>query len=364
MSVNFLPFVVPILPAHVRWFLAPGVFPVRVETVASMSTLVEVTIVLAAVAAGLLARHLARARGLTARAQVKLAVALARYGVSVPRPSDLYRYLPALLAVHVAILLMSRGVSRQLFVPNLPLPYNVPGGTLALGEIVVALFLLGGLLIGGLTRIAALGIAALVAGGSVLFGPLLVIEHIYFLGVAAFLFITGPGPRLGNRLIVGLDDPISALLPHAVRILTATFGFATLLTGFTEKLVNHDLAMAFLSEHPFNFTRSTPLPLSDVSFINAAGMAESILGAVLLAGVAPRLAILATWVPFNLAVPFLGAADALGHLPIYAILLVVLVAGDGNDLGSAWATRNKRARLGPRTAGAMAPAPPVPAVLR
>ncbi len=168
----------------------------------------------------------------------------------------------------------------------------------------------------------------------VYFGPLLILEHAYFFGIAAFLFITGPGPGAGERLVRGLGRPLPAALPYAVPILLGSFGGATLLTGFTEKLWNRDLALAFLREHPFNLTTATPFPVSDAQFVIGAGLMEAALGAVLLAGLWPRPAILAAWVPFNLAVPFLGWSDVVGHLPIYGIMLVVLLCGVGRGFGA------------------------------
>jgi uncharacterized membrane protein YphA (DoxX/SURF4 family) len=119
------------------------------------------------------------------------------------------------------------------------------------------------------------------------------------------------------------------LLPYAIPALRASFGLATMITGFTEKLWGRSLALDFLASNPFNVTAATPFPVSDAQFVVGAGLAEVALGALLLVGLFPRPAALAAWVPFNLAVPFLGAADVLGHLPIYGILLALLLCGDG-----------------------------------
>lgn len=324
-----------------RWFVEPGSFPLRAEDIFTGATLVTLVAILGAVVTSWLIRQQALAHGWQDRFQAMLVPRLARHGVSLAQPRDLYAYLPAILAVHVAVLLFVRGVSRQFLVPNLPLRYSMVGGAMALAEIVIALFLLGGLVIGGLTRVAAVGLLLLTAFGMLVFGPLQVMEHSYYFGIAAFLFITGPGPRAGRWFVHGLGRPIGRLLPFATRIVTATFGFATLLTGFTEKLANQDLAMAFLRDHPFNLTSSTPFAISDANFVFMAGLGEAVLGAVLLFGALPRLAMLAAWVPFNLAVPFLGWPDVLGHLPIYAIILTVLIAGDGRDLARAWDRRHR-----------------------
>ena len=214
------------------------------------------------------------------------------------------------------------------------LPYTLAGGSLALLEIVVAFSLVGGIAVGALTRPAAVGLALVGLLGMVYFGPLLVLEHTYFFGIAGFLFIAGRGPGTTQRVLRGPGKPAVALLPYAVPLLRASFGLATLITGFTEKLWDPGLSLAFLADHPFNVTATTPLALSDANFVIAAGLAEVALGALLIAGFWPRVAILAAWVPFNLAVPFLGAQDVLGHLPIYGIILTILLCGSGRGFAA------------------------------
>lgn len=252
-----------------------------------------------------------------------------------PRAGQVYPWITAILAAHTAVALLIRGVERQLFVPNLALPYTLAGGSLALLEIVVALTLLGGIVVGALVRPAAVGLAILGLLGMFYFGPLLIVEHLYFLGIAAFLFIVGSSPAKVPYVVSGRGRPLLGLLPYAVPVVRVSFGAATLLTGFTEKVWNHDLALAFLSEHPFNVTTWTPFPITDTHFVIGAGVAEASLGALLLSGLFPRAVILAAWVPFNLAVPFLGATDVLGHLPIYGILLTILLCGTGRGFAAA-----------------------------
>lgn len=330
-----LPARASIAPAHVRWFVESGDFPLRRTEVFSGVTLLALVVIAVAVGGAWVAARLAARWQLAARARVLATPLLARLDLDLPRPADLYAWAPAALALHTAVLLLVRGVERQLFVANLVLPYTLPAGLLALGEIVVALGLLGGLLVGALTRVAAAGLVALGLLGMVYFGPLLMLEHAYFFGIAAFLLIAGPGPGVGARLVRGAGRPWPALLPYAAPILLGSFGFATMLTGFTEKLWNRDLALAFLRLHPFNLTAATPFAVSDAHFVIGAGLAEAALGAVLLTRLWPRLAILAAWVPFNLAVPFLGWGDVVGHLPIYGIILVVLLCGAGHGFTAA-----------------------------
>ncbi len=325
----------PSTSAHVRWFVPDANAPIARAAVFSGVTVLALLAIGATIAAAWVAARLAARWRLAARGRAWVAPLLARIELGLPRPADLYPWVAAILALHTAAILFVRGVERQLFVPNLALPYTLAGGGLALLEIVVAFSLVGGIAVGALTRPAAVGLAAVGLLGMGYFGPLLVLEHAYFFGIAAFLFIAGRGPGTVQRVLRGPGRPDMRLLPYAVPLLRGAFGFATMLTGFTEKLWNRDLALAFLRDHPFNVTAATPFPLSDAQFIVVAGLAEVTLGALLITGLWPRAAILAAWVPFNLAVPFLGSADVLGHLPIYGIILAILLCGTGRGFAIA-----------------------------
>ena len=320
--------------AHVRWFVPDANRGLDRAEVFSGVTLLAFGAIIATVAGGWLFEVVAARWRLAARARVLTAPWLDHLAIGLPRPADVYPWIPAVLALHTAAILFVRGVSRQLFVPNMALPYTLAGGSLALLEIVVAFSLVGGIAVGALTRPAAVGLALVGLLGMGYFGPLLVLEHTYFFGIAGFLFIAGRGPGTTQRVLRGPGKPAVALLPYAVPILRASFGLATLITGFTEKLWDRNLSLAFLGDHPFNVTATTPLALSDAHFVIAAGLAEAALGALLVAGFWPRLAILAAWVPFNLAVPFLGAQDVLGHLPIYGIILTILLCGSGRGFAA------------------------------
>ena len=324
----------PSASAHVRWFTPDPNRSIDRAAVFSGVTLLALGAMVATIGGAWLAQRLVTRLRLAARARVLAGPTLERLELGLPRPADLYPWIAAVLAIHTAVILFVRGVERQLFTPNMALPYTLAGGGLALLEIVVAVALVGGIVVGALTRPAAVGLALLGLLGMVYFGPLLVIEHIYFFGIALCLFIAGRGPGATERVLRGPGKPIVPLLPYAIPALRVSFGLATVITGFTEKLWDRPLGLDFLALHPFNVTAATPFSLTDAQFVVVAGLAEASLGALLMTGLFPRPAVLAAWVPFNLAVPFLGAADVLGHLPIYGILLTILLCGNGSGFAA------------------------------
>jgi len=313
----------------VRWFAPDPNRGLERSAIFSGVTLPALAAIAATLGGAWLAQRLVTRLRLAARARVLAAPYLERLELGLPRPADMYPWIAGVLAVHTAAILFVRGVERQLFTPNLALPYTLAGGGLALLEIVVAFTLVAGIAVGALTRPAAVGLALLGVLGMMYFGPLLVLEHVYFFGIAICLCIAGRGPGATERVLRGPGKPLVRLLPYAIPALRVSFGLATIITGFTEKLWDPGLGLDFLATHPFNVTAATPFPLTAAQFVIGAGLAEASLGALLITGLFPRLAVLAAWVPFNLAVPFLGAPDVLGHLPIYGILLAILLCGNG-----------------------------------
>ncbi len=93
-----------------------------------------------------------------------------------------------------------------------------------------------------------------------------------------------------------------------------------------------DLGAAFLAGHPqFNFVRTFlgQAWFSDGLFVLAAGVAEGVIGVLLISGLLTRVVILGMWVPFNITIPFLPPTELLGHLPIFGIMYLLLVHSAG-----------------------------------
>ena len=180
----------PVALAHERWFVAGGDRPVMVEEIVSGVTLLALATMAVAVGLAWLAARVAGRRRLAG-------TPLERFGVR--SLTNLYAWLPPVLAVHAAVPLIVSGVELRLFAPNLPLPRNLGGGLLALAEIAVAL----SFLYGAFTRAGAVLLAVTGLVGMFYFSPLLVLEHCDLLGIAVFLYITGRGPFSVDALIGG-----------------------------------------------------------------------------------------------------------------------------------------------------------------
>ena len=246
-----------------------------------------------------------------------------------PRPPFFQRMEPAaaaILGVQAAITMIFMASRLNLFVPNLELPENAVGVLIAGMTVTVAFSFITGVLtrVGGA---AAIGLVLLALG----FGPWYeVAEQVIFVGIALYLVAVGRGVvRYGADAEDDRTPFSDRLLPHALTILRVSAGISVLILGFTEKLINADLGVAFLQEYPrFNVGQEIGLAwFTDRRFVFAIGIVEATAGAALISGYLTRVVILGLWIPFNLGIAFLPPTELIGHLPILATMYVLLVRG-------------------------------------
>jgi len=246
-------------------------------------------------------------------------------GITEERLRRLYGYLPLVLAIHVAVSLLISGVQGQLLAPNVVMSTSLLSGLFGLAEVVIALALVYGIY----TEYASLGLIGLVLGGLVLapllgFPPLVVLEHVEFVGIALFLYGVGRGPYSGDAVLGRQWYAPSFLVRHTLDALRWGIGGSMIILAFTEKLLNPTLAEAFLRQK-INFNFGQAFGMSDQVFIACAGASELTLGFLLISGAMPRLVILMTLAPFSLTLPYLGFVELVEHIPFYAVLLILLV---------------------------------------
>lgn len=301
---------------HERWFVSRQ-HPVDFSQLVSAQTAVPLAIALAVTGVALLVW---RARG-----RREIVPGPLQLGMDWENYQRLLSWMPLVFGVHTAVPLLVAGVQLQLFVPNLALPYNFFGGVIALFEIVIALTFL----YGAATRIGAALLALIWLVGAIWFGPLMLVEHALFLGVAFFMFVMGRGPGALDMTLQRLHRPIERLVPRAVPTLRVLTGIGIVTLAFTEKLWNVPMGVEFLERYPLNFFPAIGLEgIGDAQFILIAGTMELTFGLLLISGAFVRLMTLILWVPFNLTLPFLGWRELVGHLPIYGIMALLVIWGE------------------------------------
>jgi len=301
---------------HERWFV-PDLFPVQFELAFTRQTWIPV-----GVAAGVTALAVALWRARRRRPVISGPLDL---GMPWENYQRLLSWMPLVIGVHTAVPLLVSGVNLRLLVPNLALAPNLLGGALGLAQIVVGL----SFVYGALARLGAATLAAVWLAGALLFGPVKLLEHSLFLGIAFFIFAVGRGPLALDMALTRLHRPAKRLVPYAVPVLRVMTGISIVVLAFTEKLWNPEMGLAFLKEHPFNFFPALGLPsIGNRGFLLIAGTVELTFGALLISGAFVRLVILLLWLPFNLTLPLLGWRELVGHLPIYGIFALLLIWGE------------------------------------
>jgi hypothetical protein len=169
--------------------------------------------------------------------------------------------------------------------------------------------------------------------GIVAFDWVPVLSRLDLLGLALFVLIAGPGRWSADVETKRCHETSPTEHARAIWWLKVAAGIALIVVALDEKLVNPDLAVAFLEDHEnFNVVQSLlGIEMSAIEFIRLAGAVEVLFGLLLLSGALPQLIVLVAAVPFNATLWYFGANELMGHLPIYVTLLAVLVYGSSRQ---------------------------------
>jgi len=180
-------------------------------------------------------------------------------------------------------------------------------------------------------HIAAYLLGVLFLGMILQFGILKSVEYINIIGIALFLlFNHHPSEQLREKL-----------KPYSVAMLRIFTGIALVILGFSEKVYGAMLGQAFLENYPWNFMPFFGFDwFSDQIFVLSAGMMEVVLGTILVLGVVTRLntlVIAGFMLLSNIVFLIQGAKDEaliemIGHLPVIATALILLLLGYGQRL--------------------------------
>lgn len=298
--------------AHVKWFVDPSKYPLRLDLVLSSRTALLVGVAAAALLLLYLLQRVVR-------------------DPHWPRWEFLRKMAigaPTLFAVQAAITLVYAAVQPALLAPNMRLQPNAVG--LAVGglEALIAFSFITGVA----DWLAALLLILLGPLGFLLFPAFDVLDQLHWVGIAVVILVIG-------RYAVHIGDERPwfeargpAWSARAVALLRVITGVALIAPALSEKIWNPDIGAAFLADHPaFNVPRVffAQAWSTDDTFVLLAGLVEATIGVLLISGLLTRVVILGMWLPFNLGIPFLPAQELLGHLPIFGIMYLLLVHSAG-----------------------------------
>ena len=233
-----------------------------------------------------------------------------------------------IIAVLAGIMLIDNVRTGVFLAPNLVLPGNVLVVVGAVAQALLALILIFqvSFVISGVLIVVAL----LLAG---LYFPIpVLLDYLFEFGLLAAAFIA-VGPRLSpiDRRIYGMtevDPQRVATLP--LPLIRIGVGLTLVVLAIHNKLLSPALPLAFLAEHDFNFMPMLGFTqFTDLHFAFASGVAELVLGLLLIAGIATRGVTLILTFFFVTTMIILGPMELTGHLPIFGIAILMLIRGSG-----------------------------------
>lgn len=318
--------------AHEKWFFDASRFPLDATSVAQPRTLAFIAaVVLITAALGLVWR--ARRRAFLPGPE--------QLGASENRRAAIFGLIPAILALHVAIPLLVGGVTGHLFSPDVHLAgwSRYWFGVLETG-VALALFY------GGLTRLAAVAMAALWLTGIFLFGLEPMLDNALYLGLAAFFFCCGRGPVSVDRMLFPKFEPSPELMRTGLACARIGLGVSLTVVAFTEKLANLPLAVAFLQENHLNFTATLGIGMSNELFALFAGAVELLAGLMILFNIFPREIAIVAWLPINMTLTVFNWTELIGHLPIYGILALLVIWTPSEENLNLWVRGLREGPLG------------------
>jgi len=137
--------------------------------------------------------------------------------------------------VHMGVTLLVSGVSRQLFIPTFCCP-RISSAACSewwRSRLPSASFY------GALARPRRRGARLTWIIGTLVFGPLRLIEHTEILGVAFFPLATGRGPLAFDMALGKLNKPVATLIPYAVPVLRVALGIGLTIVRLHREAVEH-----------------------------------------------------------------------------------------------------------------------------
>ena len=243
----------------------------------------------------------------------------------VPVLERLAPWMPFAVRMHLAVALVGLLSAGVFLAPTMNLDLDPAG--LLLGLLMAGSAIL--LVTGWHARLGAALVVAAGPLGMLVFGFGWVLQRADMLGLALFVLAVGAGRWSTDAELGRVADADEERLGRAVWLLRVATGVGLVAVGFGEKLANPELAQRFLvtSGDEFNLFQLVGLPVGDLEWIRVWGAVEVLFGLLLISGALPQLLVFVVGVPFNATLYFFGLPELLGHLPVYATLLVLLVYG-------------------------------------
>jgi uncharacterized membrane protein YphA (DoxX/SURF4 family) len=211
--------------------------------------------------------------------------------------------------------------SKTMFVPNMAVTGAMPPWLLPLQAIVGL-----GLIVGLAGRACASAMLILLFSTFSCFSLSDCIDLLPMYGIAIYFLLVGrTGFSLDTRLGFGKASA-GFCQDLAYMALRSGTGIGLALLGIDEKLLNPQLALDVLQQKPaLNFMHWAGM--NNEMFVLCAGVAEVVVGLMIVFGSFPRLAMLFLAGLFAGTTILFGTTELFGHMPYYGVILAILLRG-------------------------------------
>lgn len=244
--------------------------------------------------------------------------------VSSPGRAKRLLYTPWLQSLHmysllqgsVLMLLLGNIIQGHFIAPNIPVEHHSQMEPFAQALLIVLLVFSSTLFM----------FATLLLCGALiyLYGFDLAIDYVFeFAAIAIAVGLCAPSQSIFKRFQLSVQQRQL----YALTALRFGLGIQLCILTIHDKLLYPGLALQFLADYPhFNFMQLVGFnSFSNLHFVLGAGLAEFCFGILLITNIAQRLATSCICFFFLLSGLVLGPAELLGHIPIFAAAIVLLL---------------------------------------
>ncbi|MCD5380979.1 MAG: DoxX family membrane protein [Candidatus Pacebacteria bacterium] len=240
-----------------------------------------------------------------------------------PKAGHAYERAASTFTMVVGAFFLIAGTHEYLFSPNVSYESGLPY-VLIVAQISIGL----ALMLGIMTRVAAIALALVWLCSLFFTGWVAALENIWVLSTAAFIAVMG-NDYFSLVSSSALRDKFQMYKEYALSFLRLGTGFTLLTLGFSEKILNPEFGINFLAQHDWNFMQSLGFEFSNYLFVLSAGAVESLFGLVFILGVVTRLNALIVAIVFTIPLFILGPIELAGHMPHFAAVVLLLLFGSG-----------------------------------
>ncbi len=194
---------------------------------------------------------------------------------------------------------------------------------------IIVQFVVGLLFISQLSFVlSAIGTFCLALIASIITPAMIMIDYVFeFAGIMVAFYLIGPSISRIDRILWPASSPRNEQM--AVAVLALSLGLQLAELALHNKLLNPGLALIFIDDNGFlNFMRMIGFTsFKNIYFVFAGGIAELILGTLLVFGIATRFVALGIGAIFTLTSAIFGLHELIGHIPIMAVVLLIALHG-------------------------------------